>query len=262
MGIYIITGGTKGMGGAAAEILRKEGHTVYNIDYDRGDLCVDLGTAEGRREAIESVHRLFPDGIDGLASNAGIASSEPLSKTIRVNYFGSVAIMEGLFDLLRMKKGRCMITVSNSVSYAVRNHLYVDRLLSDCGEEDRICRLVDTFDPEEVDNAIYTATKIALVRWMRRTAPWWAKHGVTLNAVAPGGVNTTIMDGVKNMRPSPAMMRALASPMLDDENRVLYAQEVAPAFVHMLLPDGCAGVGNVFYCDGGTECLLHTDKYY
>ncbi len=262
MGIYVITGGTKGMGGATAEILRKEGHSVFNIDYDRGDLCVDLGTVEGRQEAVETVHRLFPDGIDGLASNAGVASSEPLSKTVRINYFGSVAIMEGLFDLLKKRRGRCVVTVSNSISYVVRNHLFVDRLLTDCGEEDRICRLVDTFDPVEVDNAIYCSTKIALVRWMRRTAPWWAKHGVTLNAVAPGGVNTTIMNGVKNMSPSPAMARALASPLLDDEHRVLTADEVAPAFVHLLLPTPCANTGNVYFCDGGTECILHTEKYY
>ena len=262
MGIYVVTGGTKGMGGEAVKILKGLGHTVCNIDCDRGDICVDLGTAEGRAEAVAKVHSLFPDGIDGLASNAGIASSEPLSRTIRVNYFGSVAIAEGLFDLLRKKRGRCVLTVSHSNSYAERNHLFVDRLLADCGDEERIAKLVDTFDPEEVDNSIYCSTKIGLTRWMRRTAPGWAKEGVRLNAVAPGAVNTTIMNGVKHMRPNAAMAKALSVPLTDDAHRVLNPEEVAPMIVHLLLPSACGSVGNVFYCDAGTEVLLHTEKVY
>ena len=262
MGIYVVTGGTKGMGGEVVKLLKAGGHTVFNIDCDRGDLCADLGTREGRHDAIDTVHRLFPDGIDGLASNAGIASSEPLSMTIRINYFGSVAIMSGLFDLLKKRHGRCVITVSNSISYVVRDHRYVDRLLADCGDEDRIARLVDTFDPVAVDNAIYCSTKLGLVRWMRRTAPWWAKAGVNLNAVAPGGVHTTIMQGVKNMGASPAVAKSLVMPLTDNEHRVMYAEEVAPAIVHLLMPSACGSSGNVFFCDAGTEALLRTEKVY
>ena len=94
--VFVITGASKGMGAAAAEILRSQGHDVLNVDYDRGDICGDIGTAEGRKTIIEEVHRLCPDGIDGLISNAGIAGvkGEKPSYVLSVNYFGATAIIQ------------------------------------------------------------------------------------------------------------------------------------------------------------------------
>ena len=262
MGIYVVTGGTKGIGGEAVRLLKQAGHTVFNIDRDRGDCCADLGTPEGRREAVEAVRRLFPDGIDGLASNAGVASTEPLSDTVRINYFGSVAVMEGLFGLLRLRRGRCAVTVSGSLAYSERNRFYVDRLLTDCGDEERIARLVDSFDPVEVDNAIYGSTKFALARWMRRSAAHWARAGVNLNAVAPGAVATTIMQGVRNMGASPDVWRSLIAPVTDAERRLMRPEEVAPVLVSLLMPGACGCSGQIFYCDAGTEAALRTEKIY
>ena len=262
MGNYVVTGGSKGIGREVVRILREGGHSVLNVDYDKGDLCVDLGTREGRAAVIETAHRMFPDGIDGLASNAGIASSEPLSRTIRINYFGAVVVMEGLYDLLKMKKGHCVTTVSGSVCYSARNNYSVDRLLVDNGDEERICKLVDTFDPRKVDNAIYVSTKIGLIRWMRRTAPAWAMEDVKLNALAPGGVNTTIMNGVMDMAPDPDVARSLVCPMLEREQRLMYPEEFALSIVHLLLPTSCGSVGSVLYCDAGQENILHTEKWY
>lgn len=262
MGTYVVTGGTKGIGGEVVKLLKSSGHTVCNIDRDQGDICEDIGTANGRQAIVEKIHALFPDGIDGLASNAGIASSVPLSNTIRINYFGAVYIMNGLFDLLKKKHGRCVITVSGSIAYGFSNQFYVDRLLADCGDEERISRLVDSFDPVLVDNAVYGSTKLGLVRWMRRTAPWWAMEGVNLNAVAPGAVHTTIMQGVTNMKASPSVAKSLVAPLTENEHRFMQPEEVAPAIVHMLLPSAVGSSGHVLYCDAGTEAILHTEKIY
>lgn len=262
MGIYVVTGGSKGIGREAVRLLKEDGQTVFNIDRDRGDLCADLGTREGRTEAVETVHRLFPEGIDGLASNAGVASTEPLSETIRINYFGAVAVMEGLFDLLRIRRGRCVITVSGSLAYSERNRFFVDRLMTDCGEEDRIAHLVDSFDPVEVDNAVYGSTKFALTRWMRRNAAHWARNGVSLNAVAPGAVATSIMQGVKNMGAAPDVWRSLVMPLTDEEHRLMRPEEVAPILVQLLMPSACGCSGQVFYCDAGTEAALRPEKIY
>ena len=55
MSIYVITGGTTGIGAATREKLQEQGHEVFNIDYKGGDYTADLSTKEGRKGAIEAV---------------------------------------------------------------------------------------------------------------------------------------------------------------------------------------------------------------
>ncbi len=260
MGIYVVTGGTKGIGGEAAAALRKRGHEVINIDIDRGDIGVNLGTKEGREAAVLEVHKRCPGGIDGLIANAGIAGAESVraSKVLSVNYFGTVAICEGLYGLLKMKRGSCVVTVSGTVAYSERGKYSIDRLLTDCGDEERINRLADSFEPE-AGNTMYINTKIALVRWMKRTAPSWAAKGVNLNAVAPGAVATTIMDGLK--RGPDAFLRALPLPMLYKENKIMDAGEPGNALALMVLPEARGICGALVYCDAGTAALLFSERY-
>ena len=264
MGIYIVTGGSKGIGEATVRLLRQDGHKVVAVARKNSDLNVDLGLPEGRRELIAELHRMFPDGIDGLVSNAGIASAKPLSRVLSVNYFGAVAVMEGLFDLLEKKHGRVCCVTSASLAYGMEigNRYNVDNLLVNCGEEARIGALVDTFNPALVDNAIYGSTKMALVRWVRRTAPGWALKGVTLNALAPGAVDTSIMEGVEDMGQDPEMGMAFPIPTLYRENRIMPPEHIAESIVYLVSENTQGLCGEVLYCDGGCAAVLHSEKYY
>ena len=207
---------------------------------------------------------MCPDGIDGLVSNAGIASSKRLSDVLSVNYFGAVAIMEGLFDLVQKKHGRICCVTSASLAYDMREgcKYYVDNLLVNCGDEERIGALVNTFDPKEVDNAVYGSTKSALVRWVRRTAPGWALKGVTLNAVAPGAVDTSIMEGVENMGCDPEVALAFPIPMLYGQDRIMPPEHLAESIAYIVSEDTHGLCGEVLYCDGGCAAVLHSEKYY
>lgn len=75
MGIYVVTGGSGGIGGKTAEILRGQGHEVVNVDLKDGDICANLAKAEGREEVIRRIHELYPDGIDGLCCHAGVSGA-------------------------------------------------------------------------------------------------------------------------------------------------------------------------------------------
>ncbi|MBR6951194.1 MAG: SDR family oxidoreductase [Oscillospiraceae bacterium] len=262
MGIYVVTGGSKGIGEQTALLLKKAGHKVINVDMADGDICCDIGEDTGREKVVRTLFKMCPDGIDGLVSNAGIASNERLSKVLAVNYFGAIAIMKGLFPLLQKKRGRCVVTVSGSVAYLPDNRYRVDNLLVNCEDEERISALVDTFDPVEVDNTIYGSTKAALIHWIRRTAPAWALGGVNLNAVAPGGVKTTIMDNVKNMGASPEFLMGFPAPTTAKEGRPMYPEEIADALVFMVSPGARGMCGEILYCDTGTACVLHNDILY
>ncbi len=170
---------------------------------------------------------------------------------------------EGLYDLLKLKRGSCAVTVSGSIAYITRTKYYVDTLLTNCGDEARIGWLVDSFDPVNAGNVIYGSTKIALVRWMRRTAPSWAACGVNLNAVAPGAVNTTIMPDTKEFRDGfETFTMGLAMPTVYKEKRMMEASDVGPALGMLVLPEAKGISGAVLYCDGGTSAFLHPEKIY
>ena len=68
MGVYVVTGGSGGIGGKTVEILRSQGHEVVNVDLKDSDICANLATKEGRDEVIHTIHAQYPDGIDGLCS--------------------------------------------------------------------------------------------------------------------------------------------------------------------------------------------------
>jgi NAD(P)-dependent dehydrogenase (short-subunit alcohol dehydrogenase family) len=258
MGIYAVTGGTKGIGEQTVKILRGKGHEVINIDVAGGDINGDLGTAEGRASVIAEVHRRCPDGLDGLVCNHGIAATPgfKLSYILSVNYFGAVAVVKGLHDLLKMKRGSCVVTISGSIANAKRGRYFVDELLTNSGDEARIGRLVDTFPPESAP-VMYVSTKIALANWVRRVSSSWAAGGVNINAVGPGAVATTIMDDSKD----PADYIAIyPMPAIHGTGRFMNPADVAQALAFFVLPEAKGFSGEVIFCDAGAAAIADTDK--
>ena len=55
MGVYVVTGAASGMGRAAVEQLRWEGHRAIGVDLHNADVIADLSTEDGRRHAIEEI---------------------------------------------------------------------------------------------------------------------------------------------------------------------------------------------------------------
>ena len=42
MGVYVVTGGSGGIGGKTVEILREQGHEVINVDLKDSDISANL----------------------------------------------------------------------------------------------------------------------------------------------------------------------------------------------------------------------------
>ena len=75
MGIYAITGASSGIGAKTKELLIQQGHKVINIDLKDGDICVNLASQEGRQSAVDQLHTMCPDGLDGMICNAGVSGA-------------------------------------------------------------------------------------------------------------------------------------------------------------------------------------------
>lgn len=260
MGIYAITGGSSGIGARTVEILKEKGNEVINIDMKNGDINVNLATVEGRREAIDRLHELCPDGLDGMICNAGVSGDNGnIPLIISLNYFGAVAIAQGVFDLLEKKGGSCVVTSSNSIAQGGAR-MDVVGLLNNQADEARILNLVKDADPRTGHN-YYAATKYALARWARRMAADWGAHGVRINAVAPGNVRTAMTAAL-----TPAHMvavEALPVPInYGKEDVLMDPEDIANAIAFVVSPEAHGINGVVLFVDGGTDALLNSEKVY
>jgi NAD(P)-dependent dehydrogenase (short-subunit alcohol dehydrogenase family) len=107
-------------------------------------------------------------------------------------------------------------------------------------------------------NLIYASSKAALCRWVRRMAPWreWAGHGIPLNAIAPGVVETPLVADligteVQRAAVSAALPMPLGGFMAPQVPARLLAWLVSEANTHLC--------GQVVFLDGGADALIRGD---
>lgn len=262
MGVYAITGATSGIGAKTLELLKQRGHEVINIDLKDGDICVNLASSEGRQEAIDRLHEMHPEGLDGIICNAGVSGAcGNLQLIISLNYFGTVAIAKGVYDLLEKKHGNCVVTASNTISQGA-GRMDIADLLNNIGDEKRILSLVSTLDSTSlsVGNSMYVSTKYALARWVRRVSASWAANGVRINAVAPGNVHTAMTATMSTT--AKMALNALPIPTKFGQETLMAPEEIASAIVFLASPEAAGVNGNVMFVDGGTDALLNSEKVY
>lgn len=252
MRTIVVTGSASGMGAATKARLEAAGDKVIGVDLRDADVVADLGTAEGRQAAIDGVTTLA-DSLDGLVTWAGLPglTERPGSLLVSVNYFGTIAVLEGLRPLLAKGDRPAAVAISSN-STTIQPGLPVNVTEACLAGDEAAARAAG----DEVGSLnVYPASKLAIARWVRRNAPAWAEDGITLNAVAPGAVNTPLLDASRHDPTVGSMIDLLPIPV----GRPGTADELA-AFVQFLLgPDARFFCGSVVFVDGGTDALLRAD---
>ena len=251
----VVTGSASGMGAATKARLEADGQRVIGVDLRDADVEADLATAVGRAAAIAAVEEQSGGVLDGLVTWAGVAglTGVPGSLLVSVNYFGTVVLQEGLRPLLARGERPAAVAISSN-STTTQPRVPMD-LVETCltGDEDaargrrrgRIARGV----PRDEDSRS--------ARWVRRNAPTeaWAGAGITLNAVAPGAIETRMLQATRDDEKIGRFIDAFPVPV----GRTGQPDELA-AFVQFLLgPDARFFCGSVVFVDGGTDALLRAD---
>ena len=257
MGIYVITGGTTGIGAVVRQQLQEAGHEVFNLDYKGGDYEADLSTTSGREGAIQAVMDRWPDGIDGLICNAGVGPTAPPSAIFALNFFAGVQIAEGLRPLLKKKSGCCVMTSSNSITNQTVRMDWVD-MLSNVMDEDRVMEIARTI-PDALRPSAYSSSKHALARWVRGTSPSWAVDGLRINAVAPGNTTTPMTASMTPQQKAAALL--VPSPTRYRVKEFLDAEEIANGITFLASPKASGINGIILFVDGGIDALLRSERF-
>lgn len=257
MGIYVITGGTTGIGAEVKRLLLEEGHEVFNIDYKGGDLEADLSTSEGVAAAIGAVEARYPDGIDGLISNAGVGPTAPPEKIFSLNFYAGIDIAEGLRPLLAKKHGSCVMTSSNSITNSSVRMDWVE-LLTNLRNRERGMDLAHMISQTQAASA-YSSSKCALARWVRRVSPSWAVDGLRINAVAPGNTTTPMTKGLTEQQRDAALL--IPIPTRYGTREFLDAEEIANTIAFLVSHKSSGINGVVLFVDGGIDALMRSERF-
>ncbi|MCU1371763.1 MAG: NAD-dependent epimerase [Ilumatobacteraceae bacterium] len=254
----VVTGAASGMGAATARRLVAAGHRVIGIDQRDATVIADLGTPEGRASAVAQVTELAggdEGAVDGVVTWAGLAglTDRPGSLLASVNYFGTTAILEGLRPLLARGDQPAAIAISSNSTLIQPN--VPSAVTEACLSGDEAAARAAADEVGSLDT--YPATKTALARWVRRHAPGadWAGAGITLNVVAPGAVETPLLQESRDDRTVGVFIDALPIPI----GRTGTPDELAALVEFLLGPDARWFCGSFLVVDGGTDAQLRPD---
>lgn len=237
--VAVITGGSRGIGKTTVDKFLNEGAriAIWDIDEEAGKALAEAKTAEGfdcqfykvntvDLEAVEQVAKQVAEdfgGIDILINNAGITRDASMKKmtpdqwqqVLDVNLTGVFNCTKILFPYMVERGGGRILNASSIVG-----------LYGNFGQSN------------------YVATKAGLIGLTKTWAREFGRKGITVNAVAPGFINTEmiqtipeeLINGIKERIP----VARLGEP-----------EDIANAYAFLASNEASYITGTVISVDGG-----------
>lgn len=267
MGVYVVTGSASGMGLAVAEKLTAAGHRVIGVDIRESgaaahhSIVADLSTPDGRRAAIEEVLAAADGALDGAVLAAGLGPAPDRTKfplIANVNYLDVVEPLAGWRAALAATgAAKVVVFGSNSTTTtpAVPDRTVRALLAGDTAKAVRSLRFLG----KNAGPFVYAASKIAVTRWVRRTAvtPDWVDAGIRLNVIAPGAVRTPLLEAQLTSPNEARAIKAFPVPT----GGFGQPDHLADWVLMMLSPAAEFLCGSVIFVDGGSDAYLRADAW-
>lgn len=252
MGTYALTGSASGIGATLKSALAAEGHSLITVDIKDADIIADLTTPEGRQTVISAVLEKAHDGLDGFIPLAGLGGgTAPDLLITRLNYFGTVELVEGLRPALAKKSGAVVLLCSNSAPMVPADDAFIESLLA--GDEAKALEIAEDVAP----GTHYMQTKRALNYWMRRNIMAYGREGIRMNAVAPGPTITPMTKPLFESEEYAPVMESLLEQT--PVHRAAEAEEVSNCILFLLSPAASNVYGTLLFVDGGYDAHTRPD---
>ncbi|TDN91613.1 SDR family oxidoreductase [Microbacterium sp. BK668] len=255
---YVVTGAASGIGQATRELLIERGHRVIGVDVSPSDVTVDLGTPEGRADLVDRVWDLSGGTVDAVLAVAGLASPTPA--TVAVNYFGTIATLQGLRPLLASSPAPRAVAVSSMAALFPPDEALLEALTRE-DEPASTQRASALASDPQTGGLIYGTAKRALSRWIRRAAPTaeWAGASIPLNAIAPGVVRTPMTADFTSTEEGRWQLAEMVPMPL---NGFFEPRDAAELLVWLASVENAHLCGQIIYIDGGSDAVIRGDSVW
>jgi 3-oxoacyl-[acyl-carrier protein] reductase len=236
-GCALVTGAARGIGAATARALAEAGWPVginYRSDADGAEAVArEIEQSGGRARAIQA-DVADPAAIDELFGELESGLGQVL---VLVNNAGTRA--DALSPQLGDEEWETVIETNLSAAFRVTRRALRPMLRARFGRIVNVASIVGM--RANAGQANYAASKAGLIALTRTVAVEVARRGVTVNAVAPGFVETRLTEGIGT------------NGLVDSipARRVGTAEEVAACVRFLASPEASYVTGTTLTVDGG-----------
>ncbi len=256
----LITGATNGIGKAAAIKFAESAKSIA-FTYRNEELAEDLKNEMQKINPNLSINSFFCDfsvqgsirecadkikndlkAIDLLINNAGVVNTEysetidGIENTFAVNHLGYFLFTNLLLDLVKKESESRIINVSSAAHHFVKGMQWDD---------------INYKDDFKMGLKAYGQSKLGNILFTKQLAKKLQKDGITVNAIHPGGVNTSL--GNQNNSPLGRVLKIILKPFfrspLKGANTIIYLAEI----------DGLSITG-AYWVDGRVAKTSHYSK--
>lgn len=246
--IALITGAGNGIGQATAIRFAQEGAKLVLADLDEagltatqqqvaeagGEASVVVGNVTSREDAQQMVDTAVSSygGLTILINNAGITRDGLTTR-----------IKEGEVRMMSDEKWDAVLAVNLKGTWLCSQYAAVPMIEAGYG---RIVNTTSIAALGNVGQANYSASKAGVIGLTKTLALEWARYGIAVNCVAPGGVKTRMTESI----PEKVMDYLMKGVPF---GRLAEPEEIAAVHVFLSSKEASFITGQVIFVDGGTS---------